>query len=65
MKLLGTETGLFVWINAPRTASYAILSHVWDREGEQTYQDLLRIQQSFLPVVGTKPILLWIWAALY
>ncbi|EJF56691.1 HET-domain-containing protein, partial [Dichomitus squalens LYAD-421 SS1] len=51
MRLLDTDTGLFVWVGDPRTASYAILSHVWDREGEQTYQDLLRLQQSFLPKV--------------
>ncbi|TBU58540.1 hypothetical protein BD310DRAFT_926827 [Dichomitus squalens] len=65
MRLLDIDTGLFVWVGDPRTASYAILSHVWDREGEQTYQDLLRLQQSFLPVIGTRPILLWIWAALW
>ena len=65
MRLLDTKSGLFVEISDPRVASYAILSHVWDPSGEQTYQDLRRIQQSFLPVTGTKATLLWIWGALW
>nr|VWP00862.1 Carbon catabolite repressor [Ganoderma boninense] len=31
------------WVNDPAQVRYAILSHVWDRNGEQTYQDIQRI----------------------
>ncbi|KAM5545994.1 hypothetical protein V8D89_000120 [Ganoderma adspersum] len=49
----------------PQSCFFAILSHVWDPSGEQTYQDLRLIQQSFLPVIGKKATLLWIWGALW
>lgn len=44
MRLLNTKTGLFFWIDNPDDAKYAVLSHVWGRDGEQSYQDLVRIQ---------------------
>ncbi|KAI0641889.1 heterokaryon incompatibility protein-domain-containing protein, partial [Trametes meyenii] len=56
MRLLDTITGRFRWIDNPHGTRYAILSHVWDKPneddeqaghstGEQTYGDLLRIQE--------------------
>ena len=44
MRLLHTRTGLFHWEEDPENVKYAILSHVWARGGEQSYQDLLKIQ---------------------
>ncbi|KIJ61140.1 hypothetical protein HYDPIDRAFT_42901 [Hydnomerulius pinastri MD-312] len=44
MRLLDTETGQFVYFNKPLEISYAILSHTWDPNGEQTYQDTHEIQ---------------------
>ncbi|RDX45563.1 hypothetical protein OH76DRAFT_1473896 [Lentinus brumalis] len=44
MRLLNTNTGRFRWVESPAEAKYAVLSHVWSRAGEQSYQDLLRIQ---------------------
>ncbi len=44
MRLLNTRNGFFQWVNDPRQVRYAILSHVWSAEGEQTFQDLREIQ---------------------
>lgn len=44
MRLLETRTGEFLVVNNPEEFRYAILSHVWAVEGEQTYDDLLKIQ---------------------
>ncbi|KAI9061987.1 hypothetical protein FKP32DRAFT_1630065 [Trametes sanguinea] len=44
MRLLDTRTGQFRWISDPREARYAILSHTWRREGEQSYLDILKLQ---------------------
>ncbi|EIW58146.1 HET-domain-containing protein, partial [Trametes versicolor FP-101664 SS1] len=44
MRLLNTRTGQFHWVDSPEKTRYAILSHVWRQEGEQTYQDLLALQ---------------------
>ena len=44
MWLLDTDDGSFFWIDRPREHRYAILSHVWRREGEQTFQDLRSLQ---------------------
>ncbi|RPD62207.1 HET-domain-containing protein, partial [Lentinus tigrinus ALCF2SS1-6] len=44
MRLLDTRTGDFVWVNDPSTLRFSILSHVWSPDGEQSYQDLLRLQ---------------------
>ncbi|KAI0636009.1 HET-domain-containing protein [Trametes polyzona] len=46
MRLLDTHTGMFVWINDPSQVRYAILSHTWSPDGEQSYQDLLKIQEA-------------------
>ncbi|EIW53255.1 HET-domain-containing protein, partial [Trametes versicolor FP-101664 SS1] len=50
MRLLDTETGLFCWFEKPTDVAYAILSHVWKIQGEQSYEELLHIQQ----VPGTR-----------
>ena len=44
MRLLDTRTGDFLWVSDPSVIQFAILSHVWSTQGEQSYQDLLRIQ---------------------
>ncbi|RPD55477.1 HET-domain-containing protein [Lentinus tigrinus ALCF2SS1-7] len=44
MRLLNTRTGRFRWVDGPAEVKYAVLSHVWSRGEEQSYQDLLRIQ---------------------
>ncbi|PIL23332.1 hypothetical protein GSI_14643 [Ganoderma sinense ZZ0214-1] len=48
MRALHTITGKFVEID-PRdpNTKYAILSHTWDSEGEQTYQELWEIQNRY------------------
>ncbi|KAI0326376.1 hypothetical protein GY45DRAFT_1363932 [Cubamyces sp. BRFM 1775] len=43
MRLLDTHTGQFVENQDPESIRYAILSHVWDKDGEQSYQDVLQI----------------------
>ena len=49
MRLLNTYTGEFCEFpdhsQAPR---YAILSHTWSLAGEQTYQDVRKIQEAFI-----------------
>ena len=46
MRLLDTENGGFVeFADLNQLAGYAILSHVWDKDGEQTYQELVDIQK--------------------
>ncbi len=49
MRLLDTETGEFVQKDPRKDVNlkYAILSHTWDAEGEQTYQVLRNIQQRY------------------
>ncbi|KAI0366499.1 hypothetical protein BV20DRAFT_650492 [Pilatotrama ljubarskyi] len=46
MRLLDTSTGGFVWFDRPEDVSYAILSHVWEKDKagsptEQPYHDVL------------------------
>ncbi|KAM5546156.1 hypothetical protein V8D89_000282 [Ganoderma adspersum] len=49
MRLLDTETGQFI-DKDPKNTEYAILSHTWDTEkGEQTYDQLRKIQQRYDP----------------
>ncbi|KAM5540647.1 hypothetical protein V8D89_005678 [Ganoderma adspersum] len=47
MRLLDTRTAEFRWVDEPRHVSYAILSHVWTKEGEgppeQSFQDVKKI----------------------
>ncbi|KAM5535898.1 hypothetical protein V8D89_010516, partial [Ganoderma adspersum] len=38
-----TQTFEFVSINDPRSVPYAILSHVWSKQGEQSYQEILEL----------------------
>ena len=55
MRLLDTYTGRFVEKD-PRDVDtkYAILSHTWDRGGEQTYQQLQRIQARYAAENGAR-----------
>ncbi|RPD75564.1 hypothetical protein L226DRAFT_485780 [Lentinus tigrinus ALCF2SS1-7] len=43
MWLLDTHTFKLHWCHNPEKECYAILSHVWNRAGEQTFQDLRQI----------------------
>ena len=56
MRLIDTETGLFVEIDNPRDHIYAILSHTWNGRGEQSYQEVREIQRSFA-LRGVRPLL--------
>ena len=57
MRLLDTETGQFVEKD-PKNTEYAILSHTWDTEkGEQTYEQLRKIQQHYDPRSQNPPSL--------
>ncbi|TBU34015.1 heterokaryon incompatibility protein-domain-containing protein [Dichomitus squalens] len=50
MRLLDTVTGLFVDSDSPEYkehARYAIFSHRWSSEGEQTYRELREIQDRY------------------
>ncbi|TBU51618.1 hypothetical protein BD310DRAFT_890577 [Dichomitus squalens] len=49
MRVIHTRTGQFVDVPDFRKVRYAILSHTWDPGGEQTYQDIRRIQASYGP----------------
>ena len=50
MRLLNVWSGQFVEKD-PRDleTKYAILSHTWDSDGEQTYQELMEIQKRYPP----------------
>lgn len=60
MRLLNTETGQFCFFNSHRDVQYAILSHVWSADGEQSFQDLRAIQDSLVPTTGLGPTFLWL-----
>ncbi|KAM5546071.1 hypothetical protein V8D89_000197 [Ganoderma adspersum] len=47
MRLLDTVTGQFVEVTDSGAVEYAILSHTWDSTGEQSYQELRRIQDDY------------------
>ncbi|EJF64953.1 HET-domain-containing protein [Dichomitus squalens LYAD-421 SS1] len=47
MRLIDTTTGEFRSFNGTLDVPYAILSHTWFLDGEQSYQDILAIQESF------------------
>ena len=50
MRLINTETGKFEeFLDSKRVPHYAILSHTWEQPPgrEQTYQDVLKIQEKF------------------
>ncbi|KAI8993775.1 heterokaryon incompatibility protein-domain-containing protein [Trametes punicea] len=43
MWLLDTDTGVLHYVSDPLRERYAILSHVWDPEKEQSFQDIQRL----------------------
>ncbi len=45
MRVLDTVTGEFVWFRVPEIRTYAIVSHVWHPDGEQSFQELAEIQR--------------------
>ena len=47
MRVLDTETGRFAEIDPRGFTKYSILSHTWDPDGEQSYQDVREIQRAF------------------
>lgn len=47
MRLINTETGQFEDFVSADVVRYAILSHTWDTEGEQTYQQVREIQKQY------------------
>ena len=50
MRILDTHTGQFKDIDPNNGGiKYAILSHTWDRTGEQTYRKLRKIQKRYAP----------------
>ncbi|KAH9848157.1 hypothetical protein C2E23DRAFT_845605 [Lenzites betulinus] len=60
MRLLDTETGLFHDVANALDASYAILSHRWQGEHEQSYQELCTIQADYLNPSALRLFLLYI-----
>ncbi|KAI0364799.1 HET-domain-containing protein, partial [Pilatotrama ljubarskyi] len=46
MRLIDTNTGDFVEITHPDKVVYAILSHTWSPEGEQSYQEILELRRT-------------------
>ena len=54
MRLIDTETGMFIETNEPQP--YAILSHTWDDQGEQSYQEVREIQRSFASRRGVRTL---------
>ncbi|KAI0767526.1 heterokaryon incompatibility protein-domain-containing protein [Fomes fomentarius] len=59
MRFLDALTGDFREEPNHDWVTYAILSHTWDAEGEQTYQDILRLQKSWLSTSGGSSVFLW------
>ena len=49
MRFLDTKTCQFVEVIDAKVVCYSILSHTWDRCGEQTFQDLKIIQDRYTP----------------
>ena len=50
MRLLNTGTGHFEeFQDNSKLPHYAILSHTWSPEGEQTYQDVRKVQEAYKP----------------
>ncbi|KAI0823775.1 heterokaryon incompatibility protein-domain-containing protein [Trametes gibbosa] len=44
-RFIDTRTGEFRWINDPSTVTYAILSHRWDENGEQTFPEVEELRK--------------------
>ncbi|EJF59308.1 hypothetical protein DICSQDRAFT_128333 [Dichomitus squalens LYAD-421 SS1] len=55
MRLLDTRTGLFVFAHDPRQIRYAIVSHTWDPNGEQSYQVVLEIHKRYKHIFAQTP----------
>ena len=59
MRLLETETGQFAEFTDLTDLHYAILSHTWDPNGEQTYRELRKLRKAFtreeLPLPASVP----------
>ena len=52
MRLLNTRTGNFEeFQDNSRIPRYAILSHTWSPEGEQTFQDVRKVQDACMQAV--------------
>ena len=49
MRLLDTTAGQFVELSQWWKIRYAILSHTWDPDGEQTHQELKTLQTTYGP----------------
>ena len=47
MRLLDTRTLRFVEFTEPEGVEYAILSHTWEPDGEQTLQQLSELQREY------------------
>ncbi|PIL25332.1 hypothetical protein GSI_13221 [Ganoderma sinense ZZ0214-1] len=48
MRLINTRTGEFEeFVDQANIPPYAILSHTWDPTGEQTYQEVVKIQEKY------------------
>ena len=45
MWLLNTRSYYLQLFNDPSQVTYAILSHVWSKDGEQSFQDVMRIHE--------------------
>ncbi|KAI0752920.1 heterokaryon incompatibility protein-domain-containing protein, partial [Daedaleopsis nitida] len=46
MRLVNTRTGEFLLASSPTEVKYAVLSHVWSKDGEQLYQDVRALQST-------------------
>ncbi|EIW52001.1 HET-domain-containing protein [Trametes versicolor FP-101664 SS1] len=57
MRLIDTETGQFHVVSNEFQVPYAILSHTWDPQGEQTFQDKIRRSCAVAREAGYK----WLW----
>lgn len=59
MRFLDTKTCQFVDLtDTTGVSEYAILSHTWDSRGEQTFQDLKRIQDQYT-LKASSPLMVW------
>lgn len=60
MRLIDTETGQFHVVSNEFQVPYAILSHTWDPQGEQTCQDVCEIQTSAWKGGAKNTVLFWL-----
>ncbi|TBU24459.1 heterokaryon incompatibility protein-domain-containing protein [Dichomitus squalens] len=61
MRLLDTTTGQFVELTQWWKIQYAILSHTWDPDGEQTLQELRALQMAYDPSASDAPAAGTLW----